>query len=222
MSTIQANHHAEMLELPSKDKSNDVFSPAVWRALAAEYLVWNGVGYLDNQARRDAYKLLDHVKGYAFPYGTPSIGAVECPGNVGVAPTVWYPVPDADPYKDFADMDARYMQANRHMFVSDEYCDDHPVFSHSDNVLFRAWHDAGHLAYGLGFSANDEVELFTLSASKADRSGYVMAEGARRALFSESIYQLAAAHVLGGFPDRQTVAPLGPVGTRVYLELLAG
>ena len=220
MSTIQANHHAAMLELPSKDKSNDVFSPAVWRALAAEYLVWNGVGYVEPQARRDAYQLLDHVKGYAFPYASPSLGAVECPGNVGVAPTVWYPVPDDSPYKDFADMDARYLQANRHMFVSDEFCDDHPVFSHSDNILFRAWHDAGHIAHQLSFSANDEVELFVKSATQADRDGVVMVPGARRALFSESVYQLAAAHVLGQFPDRQTVAPLGPVGQRLFDELV--
>ena len=220
MSTIQANYHAEMLELPSKDETNDVFSPAVWRALAAEYLVQLGVGYLWQQARRDAYQLLDHVKGYAFPYGSPSLGAVQCVGNVGVAPTVWYPVPDAEPYSSFADMDARYLQANRHMFVSDEYCDDHPVFSHDENVLFRAWHDAGHLAHGLGFSANEEVELFRRSATQADRDGVVMAPGARRALFSESVYQLAAAHVLGDFPSTQTVAPLGPVGQRLFDELV--
>lgn len=220
MSTIQANHHAELLEKPAKDSTNDVFSPSVWRALAAEYLVQLGIGRVDRQARLDAFSLLHHVKGYAFSYGDPSRGIVQCPGNVGVAPTVWFPVPDDEPYSSFEDMDARYLTANEHMFVSDEHCDDHPVFSHSDNVMFRAWHDAGHLAHQLGFSANDEVELFRRSATQADRDGRIMTRAAARALFSESVYQLAAAHVLGDFPATQTVAALGPVGRRIFDELV--
>ena len=221
MSTIQANYHAEMLELPSKDRSNDVFSPAVWRALAAEYLVQLDGG-LSVVARRDSLELIKHVEEYAFSWGSPSLGAVQCVGNVGVAPSIWYPVPDADPYRDFADMEARYRKGgDRHMMVSGEFCDDHPVFLPRNNVMFRAWHDAGHLAHGLGFSANEEVELFRRSATQADRDGVVMAPGARRALFSESVYQLAAAHVLGDFPATQTVAALGPVGQRLF-DVLVG
>lgn len=207
-----------LLIAPAASATNDLFDPHLWADLAQEYLVQLGMG-LSDQARLNGMELMAHVKRSTRMDFIDGYGSIYVRGGRGVVQSTWLPVADAEPYADFAAMRAAFEADRGGMLVSSEYCDDHPVFSPEVNQRFRAWHDAGHLAYGFGFSPNDEIRLFQRNlwaAEAAHPAKPGMSHGAQLALFSESIYQLAASVVLGDFPPTQTVAELGPVGLDVF------
>ena len=219
MTTIQANYHAEMLELPSRNGENDIFSPAIWRALAAEYLVQLGAG-LSVAARRDSLELAEEVSRLVEPRA--GFGGMRYHvygnGRLQESTSTWSPVADANPYDSFASMVSAHGVSPSGMLVSSLFADSHPTSPGSMTLAFRAWHDDEHLAHGLGFSPNDEVALFAIQAQRLSS----IRAGAARALFSESVYQLAAQVTLGDYPATQTVAELGPVGREVFDRLVWG
>jgi len=113
------------------------------------------------------------------------------------------PVPIADPYAD-ASAQAHDIGHGR-LLVSTLYCD-HPLWTADQNVSFRAWHDLEHFAHGTDFSPEGELETFQRSAHAILTDGTLGsadAERAVRALFSESVYQLAYAVDTGDFLDPQ-------------------
>lgn len=199
---------------PAATLDNSCFTPNVWALLAEEYLVQLGVGVLSAAARRDSLELADVVARAteARPFGGVMRINVYGNGNLAPASSVWSPVADANPYDSFEEMARAHASAPFEMRVSSLFADSHPTSSGSMTEAFRAWHDDEHLAHGLGFSPNDEVALFALQAVR-------LGPGAARALFSESVYQLAAQVTLGDYPPTQTVAELGPVGLEVFYRL---
>ena len=183
-----------------------VFSDSTWQALAAEYneALSPDLVVGDRIAEQNARLLAEHVAGRVEVSTLPD-------GRMSVSG--WVPVEDPEPYESFEDMRADFMVAISHpstlrMVVSDMY-HDHPVFSREDNLRFRVWHDTAHLVENLGFTPNEEVELFQRQALGIE------SPRVRAALFCESVYQLAASVVLGEFPDRQAVRTPGPVGRAV-------
>lgn len=128
----------------------------------------------------------------------------------------WVPVANPEPYAGLPELTEAYGRELKPVAVSSEYCD-HPVWSQSTNVRFRVWHDTEHVRWQLGFDVDGELQLFAVQACQLARAGR-LAE--LDSLFCESVYQLAACVVLGGFPDTQHVRSLGPVGRRVLGQLL--
>jgi hypothetical protein len=182
-------------------------SDATWSALAAEYLDDRD----DAGAGANALKLAEYVnlKVQTFDFGE---------WERFVYPSHhWVPVDDPEPYAGLEEL-KRAWDAAHVIHVSDCY-HDHPVFSRLDNLRFRVWHDSGHVIHDLGFDRVGELDLFIVQArsilkerfhvcwptAKLDHHGIV------EALFSESVYQLAAAIHLGTFPDQQHVRTPGPV-----------
>jgi len=178
-------------------------------ALAAEYLA----GPSDDRALTAACLLGDHLRSHSGTWEVEDeSGALyilsESPHRV------WAPTLNSEPYVDFDEMAAADL-AGDDLLVSDLF-HDHPVFDRVDNLIFRAWHDGGHLDHGLGFEPGDELALFWLQARQF--TGPATAELVA-ALFSESVYQLAACMFLGGFPDVQVVRTPGPVARQLLADM---
>jgi hypothetical protein len=184
-----------------------------FRKLAAEYLVGAHEGPLQAaQAVQDARTLAQVVDSKV---DRPADGVFEYRGRR------WVAVEDAEPYPGLSELEVAVALAEE-LRVSSLFCD-HPVWSPAQNVAFRVWHDTGHVEEGCGFDVDGELELFARQARRLiDRHGVRVGGEAATALFCESVYQLAACVVLGTFPDVQHVRSLGPVGVRVFAELLLG
>jgi len=184
-----------------------MLSNATWQALAAEYnkaLRGAADGYLGIESVTNAEALADYVGERTRTITEDGVTLVWCLGRA----SVWEAVEDDTPYVDFEAMVTAYDESivtPLKLQVSDLW-HDHPVFSRDDNLRFRVWHDTAHIDHGLSFTADDEVELF-----RAQAAG-IGSQAVRDALFCESVYQLAAAHVAGKYPDRQVVRTPGPVG----------
>lgn len=183
-------------------------SDATWTALCDEYLHGEHE-QTDEQAEVNAHRLaqyLDsqvvHLSGDAFKY-------------LDVA---WRPVDNPEPYDGLGELSEAFTQFYRcgaNVLVSDCY-HDHPVFSRVTNLQFRIWHDTGHYLRQKGFDRSGELELFVIQAQTFGSTWHRDHGSDKRslvdALFSESVYQLAASVVLGTFPDQQYVRTPGPVG----------
>ena len=123
------------------------------------------------------------------------------------------------PYDDLADLSADYQRSlctGEPVLVSTDHCD-HPVWSEVTNVRFRIWHDTAHVAHGLGFGVDDELQLFALQAADGDAG---LTADQVDALFCESVYQLSTYVHLGEYPPIQRVRTPGPVGRAVRDLLL--
>lgn len=171
----------------------------VWQRLADEYLIGAHSAPLD--AEDDARLLAWHVAGLVdrtgdLSYRFDGVDWLAAPGQ---------------PYDGLADLKVDVLDGRA--TVSTDYCD-HPVWSFDDNFRFRIWHDTAHVRSGLGFGQDDELRLFAYQAQGLGR--YEV-----DALFCESVYQLAAALTLGGYPDTQYVRTLGPTGRAVRDLLLS-
>lgn len=178
-------------------------------ALAAEYLA----GPSDERAISAAYWLADVLRSDSNVFEVEDESGAEY--ILTKSPhRVWAPTFNSEPYADFDEMAAADL-AGEDLLVSDLF-HDHPVFDRVDNLRFRAWHDAGHLDHGLGFEPGDELALFWLQARQftGPRAASLVA-----ALFSESVYQLAACMHLGGFPDVQVVRTPGPVARQLLADM---
>jgi hypothetical protein len=187
-------------------------SDQTWKGLSDEYLYgWSTIGWVEiDTARANAHQLAEHLATKVEYWEVHGSGR-EVLQYLG---TTWSPVDNAEPYADAAELfEAFYAQhqpaPREPIKVSDCY-HDHPVFSRLDNLRFRVWHDTGHYIKNLGFDRGSELELFVTQASflKHETNGRALVD----ALFSESVYQLAASVVLGTFPDVQHVRTPGPVG----------
>lgn len=183
-----------------------------FRALAAEYLVGDHECDLSAaQAVQDSRLLAKLIDGKVEQSG----GAFTYQGRR------WVPVDDAEPYPGLSELEVAVALAEE-LRVSALFCD-HPVWTPAQNIAFRVWHDTGHVVEGLGFDVDGELELFARQARRLiDRHGVTVGTQAASALFCESVYQLAACVVLGSVPDVQHVRSLGPVGVRVFAQLLVG
>jgi hypothetical protein len=185
-------------------------STSTWEALSHEYLDFRSTND-DPGARSNAVDLAKYVWVNTRVDGLDGSVTSIYHRNSRVR---WVPVDNAEPYETYEALRWAWANGPHPLQVSDCY-HDHPVWSREDNLRFRVWHDTGHLTHNLGFSADEELELFILQAR-----GFHLVTGARQpelvdALFSESVYQLAAAKVLGTFPDKQFVRTPGPVGRAV-------
>ena len=198
------------------DKAGAILSPAIWDALAGEYLA-----ALENQlptwaAACNARLLAEHVDREVLTVR---------PHWFRYRGVNWVESYDPEPYADLDAMEDAWLAAradqHREVLVSGEYCDSHPVFTHEQNVKFRVWHDTSHVAQLAGFDPDGELRVFVAQAQNLHRTTRSFAPPLVEALFCESVYQLAACLHLGGFPDRQTVRTYGPVGRAVCELLLA-
>ncbi len=107
-----------------------------------------------------------------------------------------------EPYDDADAQRADVLECGR-LDVSTLHCA-HAFWTASENVTFRVMHDLAHVAYGQNFSTRGEWQTFLHTLRHTPLA-------AQHALMCESIYQLAAAHVLGGFPTGvQRCTTLGP------------
>lgn len=197
-------------------KHGEILSPVLWAKLADEYL--NPVHEGSNaDAQRNARILGEYVDQQVHtvqPFWYRYLGVN------------WVATVDPEPYDGLAAMSDDYNRAARdrkhEVLVSSQYCD-HPVWSEETNVRFRVWHDTGHVLSGNGFDVDGELRLFAAQARTMLETGpngqYVSTKYLVDALFSESVYQLAACVHLDGFPDQQYVRTPGPVG-RLVLQLL--
>jgi hypothetical protein len=188
-------------------------SDETWKGLSDEYLYgWSTIGWVEiDTANANAHQLAEYLARkveYTSWRSTPDWDA-EGLSFLGIP---WSPVDNSEPYEGLEDLTAAHQIADatgRPVHVSDCY-HDHPVFTREDNLRFRVWHDTGHILSHLGFDRGSELELFVTQASflKHEPNGRALVD----ALFSESVYQLAASVVLGTFPDVQHVRTPGPVG----------
>jgi hypothetical protein len=187
-------------------------SDATWEGLSNEYLYgWSSIT-LDDQAdaESNAHELAEYL--YTQVSYNRTDGRLEYLGNI------WLPVDNPEPYNGLEELsEAIYQHGTRRLNgqtwlpieVSDCY-HDHPVFARVDNLRFRIWHDTGHYLKALGFDRLGELQLFIQQAHGFDF--HPQRKHLVEALFSESVYQLAASVVLGTFPDVQHVRTPGPVG----------
>jgi hypothetical protein len=180
-------------------------SDQTWKGLSDEYLYgWSTIGWVEiDTAKDNAHQLAEHLHKLVDFY--PEILDGE---RLTYSGLTWRPVLDSEPYDGLADLQSDIV-AGRVLLVSDLY-HDHPVFLRTDNLRFRVWHDTGHALANLDFSRGDELQLFVRQAQ--DLKGLPNGRALVDALFSESVYQLAASVVLGTFPDVQHVRTPGPVG----------
>jgi hypothetical protein len=182
-------------------------SDSTWRALSHEYL--------DGHPRDDQHRAIDNADRLADFVSRQTEVVTDVGGDAITAIYAaysgvrWVPVDNSEPYADF-DALRTARRLGSPLEVSDLY-HDHPVFSREENLRFRVWHDTAHLDCNLGFSADEELDLFRLQAQRFPAGRTELVD----ALFSESVYQLAAAKVLGTFPDKQFVRTPGPVGRAV-------
>ncbi len=172
-------------------------SDETWQNLAREYF---GDFRNDAQAIDSANRLADHL---ALLVDGPS-------PDLQYLGVLWTPVQNSEPYDGLASLSEAIYQDGESVYatpvqVSDLY-HDHPVFTRDDNLRFRVWHDTGHYLRQQGFDRAGELELFTIQAQQLAKRPLI------DALFSESVYQLAASITLGTFPDKQYVRTPGPVG----------
>jgi hypothetical protein len=173
-------------------------SDATWSALADEYgQALDGSHGVNSSlvGELNAEALAEYVRGQVLD----TLPALSADSGLHW----WRPVDDDTPYRDFAAMRAAW-DRGRWLEVSDLW-HDHPVFTREDNLRFRVWHDTAHLVEDLGFSDENEVELFVRQARGIGDRQVI------DALFCESVYQLAYCRVNGGYPDRQVVRTPGPV-----------
>lgn len=176
-----------------------------WSRLSTEYLTG---GHWDNQSRAtaNAYDLSQYVCQQVLYARSPN--GVESLHYLDIK---WVPVNNPEPYDGLESLEeAIYQQGcdtRKPVQVSDCY-HDHPVFTRIGNLCFRVWHDTGHYLRRKGFDPTGELELFV---QQAQTFGSANNRALVDALFSESVYQLAACVSLGGFPDEQHVRTPGPV-----------
>jgi len=194
-----------------RTKCGDILGATVWAELANEYLEGTSLTGVANAQRLATF--LDHQVETVQPYWFKHLGVA------------WVATINPEPYADLEAMSVDYLEADRHhnseVLVSSCYCD-HPVWTEEQNLKFRVWHDTGHVLSGLGFDPDGELRLFAKQARAFQGNRDLeRAEELVAALFSESVYQLAACIALGGFPDRQFVRGPGPVGRAVLATLLA-
>ena len=194
-------------------ETNDLLSPATWQALADEYL--QDVGRWADPSTKGWFQLREHVYANTSSDITPETGWV-CSWS-RTRDYHWEVRKDADDLVDsYAALQAyadRVDIFHKDIPLSDLH-HDHPYFTRVDNLVFRAWHDTGHLEHNLSFTANDELRLFGKQANG-------LTPAAVDALFCESVYQLAACLVLDGYPEQQYCRALGPVGRAVRDVLIS-
>lgn len=181
---------------------NTILTPTIWSALAAEYLSEPALPSI--KAWLNARHLGDYIAG--------EVAELDNARRLTFEATHWFPVQNSEPYSDLDSM-RRAWRDDAVVQVSDLY-HDHPVWDRVDNLRFRVWHDTGHILTGNDFTPDGELTLFAHQARQLD-------ERCAEALFSESVYQLAACIHLGAFPDVQHVRTPGPVGRHVLGLLLA-
>lgn len=198
--------------------SHNPFNPsdATWSALAGEYLQ----GAQTAQAVKQSLDLGRYVENEVWWSRTERVYVLD--------DAAWVAVDDDTPYADevelFAAIDRSVANPGATVGVSALHCE-HPTWTAETNVQFRIWHDTAHHRHQLGFSTADELQLFGLQAVELFQDlhglyGEAFAHQTVAALFCESVYQLSAYVVLGGYPDEQRVVELGPVGRRVCNELV--
>jgi hypothetical protein len=186
------------------DKCGRILSPRLWAQLAAEY--FDGTAN-SRQALDDADLLGRYVDARVQYAGWSSSHWAEVYSHLGKK---WKAVEVGEPYGGFDDLERAWLDDDV-VQVSNLYCD-HPVWDEDTNVRFRIWHDTGHVLANKGFDPDGELDLFAIQSLE-------LSPALQAALFSESVYQLAACIALGGFPDVQQCRTPGPVG-RLVLQLL--
>lgn len=193
--------------------TNTILSLDTWRALGCEYLddTWHGQrpAFVDHGASQGWGELLDHVQHHTtFEWGDVVRTWITPERDI-----VWFASTTADDtitsFEDLVDI----IDDETQVPLSDLH-HEHPYFSREDNLRFRAWHDTAHYTNGLDFGHDAELLLFGHQARE-------LSPFARNALFCESVYQLAASVVLGGYPDHQYCRRIGVVG-RAVRDLLVG
>lgn len=104
-------------------------------------------------------------------------------------------VEGGQPYDTQPQMRNDYLQTKT-LQISIDYSD-HPVFSVSDNIIFRTVHDfIVHIQGNYPFGAKGEIGSYNLHAKLAPRE-------ALPALFTEVVGQACYAVTFGGFPDQK-------------------
>lgn len=187
--------------------TNTLLSPSTWSALAHEYFSPGPEPVGQHGAFWQAAELASYIA-----------KLVEGPRRILHSATtlqyivLWQAIDDPEPYRDLEHMSNHWdevLAGKGSLYVSDCH-HNHPVFSREDNLRFRVWHDTGHLKRQRDFTPDGEVQLFIDQAN--DLAGLPNGKALVEALFSESVYQLAACIHLDGFPDVQHVRTPGPVG----------
>lgn len=197
-----------------------ILSLDTWRALGCEYLddTWHAQrpAFVEHGCAQSWGELLDHVSaGVTSDIKPLGVRGGRITTTLRGVPLHWEPREDADDVITSYDELFRWHHtpALGALPLSDLY-HDHPYFGRVDNLQFRAWHDTAHLTNDLGFTHDEELVLFGRQARE-------LSPFARNALFCESVYQLAASVVLGGYPEHQYCRRIGPVG-RAVRDLLVG
>lgn len=198
------------------DKAGTILSPAIWDALAHEYLRAVGDTHQDLVAVSNAQSLGDYVDLQVEGGERPHPNSGDSTFEYRHAGAWWCESRDPEPYADLDELARAWAVTT--VFVSNQYCD-HPVWSVRQNVKFRIWHDTHHVVTRNGFDPDGELRVFAHAAKELDGECWDDTGALIDALFCESVYQLAACLHLGGFPDRQAVRTPGRAGRRV-LELL--
>lgn len=200
----------------TETRFGSILGAEIWTLLAHEYL--HPTQAQQAQGASNARELADHIAGQVLG-PLPELG-----GELAYKGAQWRPVEDSEPYASLKEMVLFDRYVRRHegaaLLVSDLY-HSHPVFTREDNLRFRVWHDTGHIEHGLGFDVDGELRLFSVQARALIDGSPAVPDGVIDALFSESVYQLAACVHLGGFPDVQHVVSPGPIGRQVLALLLA-
>jgi hypothetical protein len=167
-----------------------------WRHLCAEYLTQP-----DMQRREGArtYNALaeyvsDHAASVRKLYNVRTVGS-------------------AEPYASAEQMTER-VAATGELLISNLYSDSHPFLSHAENIAWRTWHDAAHIAYALPFTPIGEWNVLHRALTSPDFPAAAVA-----AQFNEAGYQTAYNAVTRTFPDPQRCVRLGDHARRALTYL---
>lgn len=197
----------------TKTKTGEVLTQLVWEKLADEYLKPRGWANAAEELRaeRNACGLASYVDEAVRETSTGYL----------YHDVLWAETVNPEPYDGLQSLTAALVAVVNgelpSVLVSNQYCN-HPVWTQGQNVKFRVWHDTHHVTGQYGFDPDGELRLFAAQARRL--LVHPFGEELVDALFSESVYQLAACIALDGFPDEQFVRTPGPVGRQVLRLLL--
>lgn len=87
--------------------------------------------------------------------------------------------------------------------ISNLYCDDSIYFALSDNVAFRFWHDTSHVALGVSFALEDELELAQWHLEQLERAGFESESLPWKVFHADMVGQIQLMGLIGRFPGHQ-------------------
>ncbi len=87
--------------------------------------------------------------------------------------------------------------------ISNLYCEDSIYFAPSDNVAFRFWHDTAHVALGVSFSLEDELELAQWHLEQLERAGLTSDTLPWKVFHADTVGQIQLMGLIGRFPINQ-------------------